>query len=307
MLRIGLTGGMGAGKSTVSKVLAQLGAVIVDADAIAREVVEPGTPGLASLVTAFGDDLLRPDGTLDRAALAAKAFADPESTKKLNAIVHPLVGARTAELIDGAPADAIVVQDIPLLVEGKLGAFFNLVIVVWVDAEERVRRLVEFRDIPESDARARIAAQATDDQRRAAADVWLDNSGEPGSLDSVVRKLWDERLVPFERNVRERIASQYLPEIVPANHEWPAQAARLVARLRAVCGDKVTRIDHVGSTAAGTEAQDVIELQITTANQEAAKQLVEPLAAAGFPQIEAGNYGSADPGRPANVDVRVGE
>lgn len=297
---------MGAGKSTVSKVLGELGAVIVDADAIAREVVEPGTPGLASLVAAFGDDLLKPDGTLDRPALAAKAFADPESTQKLNSIVHPLVGARTAELIENAPADAVVVQDIPLLVEGNLGALFNMVIVVSVDAEERIRRLVEHRNVPEADARARIAAQATDEQRRAAADVWLDNSGAPGALDDVVRRLWDERLVPFERNVRERRAAASSPEPVGPNPEWPAQAARSIARLRTVCGDKAVRIDHVGPTASGEQAPDLIALAITVANQEAAQQLVEPLGTAGFPQTGTDRYGSADPGRPMQIEVRVG-
>ncbi|WP_068283232.1 MULTISPECIES: dephospho-CoA kinase, partial [unclassified Rhodococcus (in: high G+C Gram-positive bacteria)] len=140
MLRLGLTGGIGAGKSTVAKVLTELGGVLVDSDVLAREVVEPGTPGLQRLTDTFGVDILAPDGSLDRPALATKAFGDEEPRKKLNAIVHPLVGERTAAIIDGAAPDAIVVQDIPLLVEGSMGPFFHLVVIVWVDAEERVRR-----------------------------------------------------------------------------------------------------------------------------------------------------------------------
>src|SRR4051794_15886865 len=129
MLRVGLTGGIGAGKSTVAARLAEHGAVLIDADAIAREVVEPGTEGLAELVEAFGEDILTPEGALDRAALAAKAFRDEEERRKLNGILHPRIGARTAELAAGAAPDAIVVHDIPLLVEGGLGAGYHLVIV----------------------------------------------------------------------------------------------------------------------------------------------------------------------------------
>lgn len=193
---------MGAGKSTVARALADLGAVVIDSDLIAREVVAPGTEGLAALVEAFGAGILAADGTLDRPALAAKAFGDDVARAKLNSVTHPLVGKRTAELISAAPSDAIVVQDIPLLVENGLASLMNLVLVVDVDAETRIRRLAEFRGVAESDARARISAQATDEQRRAVADVLLDNSGGPGEVAAVVRGLWDERLVPFERNLR---------------------------------------------------------------------------------------------------------
>lgn len=202
MLRIGLTGGMGAGKSTVARILTELGAVVVDSDVIAREVVAPGTEGLAALVAAFGDDILDADGSLDRPALAAKAFATDEARATLNGITHPLVGKRTAELIAAAPADGLVVQDIPLLVENGLGPFMNLVVIVDVAEETRVERLVRFRGIDEADARARIAAQATDAQRHAAADVLLDNNGANGEIDAAVHRLWDERLIPFERNLR---------------------------------------------------------------------------------------------------------
>ncbi|MGB7237640.1 MAG: dephospho-CoA kinase [Rhodococcus sp. (in: high G+C Gram-positive bacteria)] len=329
MLRLGLTGGIGAGKSTVSRTLSALGGVLVDADVISREVVEPGTSGLAQLVEAFGEDILGSEGALDRQALANKAFGDDESRAKLNSIVHPLVGKRTAELIEQAPSDAIVIQDIPLLVEGKMGGFFQLVAVVYADAEERVDRLVNQRKMPESDARARIAAQATDEERRAAADVWIDNSGAPGDLEQVVTALWHDRLVPFERNIRDGVVARAHPTLAAADPTWPAQAQRLIARIAVVCGTAAVRIDHVGSTAvAGLGAKDVVDIQITVGSLESADALAEPLRAIGFPRIEhitaddpkpaygvGGEadpavwgkriHGGADPGRPVNIHIRV--
>ncbi|WP_280252501.1 dephospho-CoA kinase [Nocardia abscessus] len=330
MLRIGLTGGMGAGKSTVARALADLGAVVIDSDLIAREVVEPGTEGLAALVAAFGSDILAADGSLDRPALAAKAFGDDAARAKLNSITHPLVGKRTAELIAAAPADAIVVQDIPLLVENGLAPLMNLVLIVDVDAETRIRRLVEFRGVVESDARARISAQATDEQRRAVADVLLDNSGVPGTVEAEVRRLWAERLVPFEHNLRAGTPARRTEiRLVPADPDWPAQAQRLIARLWVACGTAASRIDHVGSTSVpGLPAKDVIDLQITVADLAAADGLRDALGAAGFPvrpeatqdnpkptpQDPAGVdtalwvkrfHQNADPGRLANVHIRV--
>lgn len=314
MLRVGLTGGMGAGKSTVARELVRLGAVLVDSDAIAREVVAPGTPGLAALVEAFGPDVLAADGSLDRPALAAVAFADDAARARLNGIVHPLVGARTTELIGAAPADAVVVQDVPLLVENGLAPLMNLVLVVHTDEDERLRRLVTSRGVDEADARARIAAQATDDQRRAAADVWLDNGGEPGRVEAEVRALWAERLVPFEAGLRTGTAAPVDPRIVPADHEWAAQSRRIAARLWLACGAGALAIDHVGPTAvAGLDAPDVLDLQITVSDAAAAGALAPVLTAAGFPAIgpaglpDAGElpHGSADPGRPVVVAVRV--
>lgn len=328
VLRVGLTGGIGAGKSTVSKILSELGAVIVDADLIAREVVEPGTPGLAALADAFGDGILSEDGSLNRPALASLAFADDTSRGTLNGILHPLIGARTMEQISSAPSDAVLVQDIPLLVEGSMAPAFNLVVIVYVDEEERVRRLVGSRGMPESDARARIAAQASDDQRRAVADVWLDNSGEPGSLDDVVHDLWANRLVPFEKNLRDGTVVRALPELTPSDPSWPAQAERIIGRLSLVAGDRARRIDHIGSTAVpGLDAKDVIDIQITVEHLGVADDLAQDLAAAGFPRIEhivaddpkpsylGGEtdpavwakriHGSADPGRRANIHIRV--
>ena len=198
MLRIGLTGGIGSGKSTVSGLLAQLGARIIDADVLAREVVAPGTPGLAAVVDAFGNRVLSADGSLDRPALAAVVFGDPSARATLDGIVHPLVRTRAVELISGLPDDAVVVQDIPLLVETGQAASFDLVLVVEAELEIRVDRLVR-RGLSEDDARARIAAQATDEQRRAVADVVLDNSGTPERLAEQVDRFWAEHVAAARR------------------------------------------------------------------------------------------------------------
>jgi dephospho-CoA kinase len=195
VLRIGLTGGIGSGKSTVSRLLEQRGAVLVDADAIAREVVAPGTPGLAAVVDAFGDGVVAPDGSLDRPALAAVVFADPEARKRLDAIVHPLVRTRATEVAAAAPADAVVVNDVPLLVETGQAGSYDLVLVVEADPGTRVARLVQ-RGLTAEDARARMAAQATDEQRRAVADVVLDNSGTPEELEEQVDRFWADRVAP---------------------------------------------------------------------------------------------------------------
>jgi dephospho-CoA kinase len=193
VLRIGLTGGIGSGKSTVSALLADRGAQVVDADVLAREAVAAGSPGLAAVVDAFGEAVLSADGSLDRPALAAVVFGDPAARATLDGIVHPLVRARAVELITAMPEDAVVVQDIPLLVETGQAAAFDLVLVVEADVEIRMARLVQ-RGLAEGDARARIAAQATDEQRRAVADVVLDNSGSPEHLAEQVNRFWAEHV-----------------------------------------------------------------------------------------------------------------
>ncbi|MFH9132282.1 dephospho-CoA kinase [Streptomyces sp. NPDC017524] len=192
MLKVGLTGGIGAGKSEVSRLLVKYGAVLIDSDRIAREVVEPGTPGLAAVVEEFGPGVLTAEGALDRPALGALVFADAGRLAALNAIVHPLVGARAAEQERAAPEDAIVVHDVPLLTENGLAPLYDLVVVVDASAETQLDRLVTLRGMTESDARARMAAQATRDQRRAVADLIVDNDGPLEALEPQVRSVWDE-------------------------------------------------------------------------------------------------------------------
>ncbi|MFI1159730.1 dephospho-CoA kinase [Streptomyces sioyaensis] len=191
MVKVGLTGGIGAGKSEVSRLLASYGAVIVDADKIAREVVEPGTPGLAAVVEEFGDGVLAPDGTLDRPKLGGIVFADPEKLKSLNAIVHPLVGARSAELEAAACPDAVVVHDVPLLTENGLAPLYDLVVVVDAAPQTQLDRLVRLRGMAEDEAKSRMAAQATREQRLAAADLVIDNNGPLEALEPQVRAVWE--------------------------------------------------------------------------------------------------------------------
>jgi dephospho-CoA kinase len=188
---IGLTGGIGAGKSTVARLLAERGALILDADVAAREVVAPGTDGLAAVAEAFGDAVLNPDGALDRAALASLVFADQDRRAVLNGIVHPRVRAWMAERVMTAPEGSVVVQDIPLLVEAGLAKLFELVVVVDAADAVRIARLVSDRGMTEAEARARIAAQAPREQRLAAADVVIGNDGTPEQLAEQVAALWD--------------------------------------------------------------------------------------------------------------------
>lgn len=334
MLRIGLTGGIGAGKSALSSTFARCGAVIVDGDVIAREVVQPGTEGLAALVDAFGADILLPDGSLDRPALAAKAFRDDEARQRLNGIVHPLVGKRRAEIIASVPADSVVVEDIPLLVESGMAPLFPLVVIVYADVEVRLRRLVDQRGMAEDDARARIAAQAGDDQRRAVADIWVDNSGSPDDLVQRAQEVWDQRIVPFAHNLSTGQIARAPARLVPPDPAWPDQAQRILNRLRTTCGHRALRVDHIGSTAVPDfPAKDVIDVQITVESLAVADELVEPLLSAGYPRIESivedvaksgarsgvdhydrdddptlwskRIHASADPGRPTNVHIRV--
>ncbi|MFJ3953251.1 dephospho-CoA kinase [Streptomyces libani] len=191
MVKVGLTGGIGAGKSEVSRLLASYGAVIVDADKIAREVVEPGTPGLAAVAEEFGDDVLAPDGTLDRPKLGGIVFSDPEKLKALNAIVHPLVGARSAELEASAGPDAVVVHDVPLLTENGLAPLYDLVVVVDAAPQTQLDRLVRLRGMAEDEAKSRMAAQATREQRLAVADLVIDNDGPLEALEPQVRAVWE--------------------------------------------------------------------------------------------------------------------
>ncbi|GAA2227293.1 MULTISPECIES: dephospho-CoA kinase [Streptomyces] len=192
MLKVGLTGGIGAGKSEVSRLLVACGAVLIDADRIARDVVAPGTPGLASVVEAFGEEILAADGSLDRPRLGAIVFADAERLAVLNSIVHPLVGARSRELEEAAAEDAVVIHDVPLLTENGLAPLYDLVIVVDAAPETQLDRLVRLRGMTEEDARARMAAQATREQRREIADIVIDNDVPLETLEQRVKDVWAE-------------------------------------------------------------------------------------------------------------------
>ncbi|MEO8816509.1 MAG: dephospho-CoA kinase, partial [Mycobacterium sp.] len=304
MLRIGLTGGIGAGKSTVAATFTECGGIVVDGDVIAREVVEPGTEGLAALVDAFGTNILLPDGALNRPALAAVAFSDDAQRATLNGIVHPLVARRRAELIagvaDAAEKPAVVVEDIPLLVESQMAPLFPLLIVVHAEVETRVKRLVESRGMPEADARARIAAQAVEEQRRAVADVWLDNSGAPGELVERARELWHQRILPFAENIAARRTVPSPLRLVPADPTWGAQAGRIIARIQLACGHRAVRVDHIGPTAVrgpeAPEAPDVIDIQVTVKSLAVADEFADQLLGAGYPRVEEITGDIAEPG-----------
>jgi len=212
VLLVGLTGGIGSGKTEVSRRLAALGAVVVDADAIAREVVEPGTPGLDAVVAAFGPEVLTADGRLDRDRVAAVVFTDPDARARLNAIVHPLVRDRTAQLVaEAAAADpnAVVVNDVPLLVESGLAAaghsatrIWDAIVVVAADPATQRRRLVEQRGMAPADADARIAAQAPLADKLAVADYVVHNDGDLATLDAQVRQVWAHLAARAGRTMR---------------------------------------------------------------------------------------------------------
>jgi len=322
---VGLTGGIGSGKSTVARRLEELGATVVDADQIAREVVEPGTPALRAIVQRFGESVLLADGTLDRAGLGRIVFSDKDALADLEGITHPAIWDLTATRMAAARRRGIAVHDMPLIVEKNLSADYHLVVVVDTPAEERLRRLVELRGMDEEDARARIAAQASDEDRYAAADVLLPNTGTQEQLIEAVDRLWEERLVPFDRQLITGAVSRRAEAIDDVlrewDEDWPAAGQRLITRLRAALGERAVSIDHVGSTAIpGLIAKDVIDLQIGVKDLHDADRpaFVDAMAAAGFPRA-AGHWwdsgadgkdwpkrvhGSADPGRIVHVHVR---
>jgi dephospho-CoA kinase len=188
VILVGLTGGIGSGKSTVTRALAERGAVVVDADTIAREVVEPDGPGFAAVVARFGLGVLDHRGRLDRSALAEVVFGDEDARRDLNAIVHPLVAAETQRRVAATPPGSVVVMDVPLLVEAARSGY-DLVVIVEAPEDVRLARLAA-RGMDEADARRRMAAQASDAERRAVADVVLDNSGSPEDLERQVDRLW---------------------------------------------------------------------------------------------------------------------
>ena len=322
MLTVAVTGGIGSGKSTVSTALAALGAIVVDSDVLAREVVAPGTPGLAATAEAFGTDLIGADGALNRAGLATIVFADPSARARLEGITHPLVRARAAQIQREAPVEAVVVNDIPILTALAVAATFHLVVGVRAAEDVRVARLVG-RGLAEPDARARIAAQITNDERAALCDVLLDNNGDQALLVTSVEELWRSRIRPFADNVRAgRRVPGPAPRLVDPDPRWLVDARRLAARVSRAAGG--ARVDHIGSTAIpGMPAKDVIDLQLTVPDLPTADDLAPALTGAGFPLAPGFDqdtphpagadqrdwckrlHGNADPGRSLHLHLRV--
>ncbi len=305
MLRVGVTGGIGSGKSTVSARLGELGADVVDADRVAREVVEPGRPALEGIRERFGTSVIRDDGSLDRAALAAVVFADPVALRSLEEITGPAITAEVARRRGRVPREQVSVFDMPLLVERGLWVHEHLCLVVEVDADTRVRRLVEGRGLDEVDARRRITAQATDGERRAVADVVLDNTRSPSHLQRLVDALWNERLVPYDANLRTGTRSRG-PEsgaVVPRD-DWPARGERVVHRIAAALSEVhgVSGVEHIGPTAVpGLLATDVVDVQIAVTSLGAAdaSPFRDGLAGAGY-VLARGN--ERDPPHPLGAD-----
>ncbi|QSB03940.1 dephospho-CoA kinase [Natronoglycomyces albus] len=322
MLKVGLTGGIGAGKSTVATILAEFGAFVVDADRLAHEVVAPGSDGLAKVIRHFGRGILTEEGSLDRKALAQRVFGDDVARAQLEAIIHPLVRERANELVQRQSEDTIVVEDIPLLVETRSAPHFHLVIDVEAPHVLRLQRLAE-RGMAAEDAQRRINAQASDRQRREACDVVIENSGDVDHLRAELRRLWTERIEPASENLRLRRAATR-PEklqLVEPDPEWAHRFERIAARLRYAMGPNALRIDHTGSTAIwGLKAKDVIDVQVTVLRLSVVDSLESQLNGAGFfgrtmfdepkpefpeqSQWEKRLYGSIDPGNITHIHMR---
>ncbi|HEU5145055.1 MAG TPA: dephospho-CoA kinase, partial [Dermatophilaceae bacterium] len=330
MLRVGVTGGIGSGKSTAARLLGELGAVVIDADQVARDVVAPGEPALEAIRETFGEQVIRGDGSLDRAGLAAIVFPHPDQLVALETITGPAIAERVARLRAEVPRDDVSVFDMPLLVEHGLWVHEHLNVVVGVDVETRVRRLVEQRGLAEQDVRARLATQASDEDRRAVADVWIDNNGTPEQLSAQVDELWNNRIVPFNENVLGGIRP-LRPEIaavVEPRADWAARGRRFVAKLEAaldgVAG--VTEVEHIGSTAVpDLVAKDVIDLQVGVTSLVVADSQAfrAAMRAAGFAESPGNTqdaphptgsdpegwakrfHGSCDPANVAYVHVRA--
>jgi dephospho-CoA kinase len=316
MLRIGLTGGIAAGKSVVARRLGELGAVLVDADVLARRAAEPGSEGLREVIDAFGRGILTENGELDRPALGRLIFGDAgrEARERLNAIIHPRVRSAAAALVGAAPADAVVIEDIPLLVETGQAPRFHLVIVVDAPEAERVRRMVEHRGMGVRDAEQRIRAQVSGPDRLRHADAVLENAGTSDELVAATDALWRGRLLPFAANLRAGRPSSggHRPSPEPAmalcgtSGLMRRVSAKLDAALPAGCSatfeplgdsrsDDVTRaalrITVSPSRSTGTGVQD--------------DDVRGALAAAGFPQVPDGPpalHRGADPATLVRVE-----
>ncbi|WP_343074523.1 dephospho-CoA kinase [Nakamurella aerolata] len=332
-LSVAVTGGIGAGKSTVAQLLGESGFTVVDSDRLAREVVEPGTDGLRAVVDTFGPELLRDDGSLDRAALAATVFGPggDERRRQLEHIIHPLVRAGYDAVVRDSAPESVVVNDIPLVRELRVAAGFHLVVGVGVaDDTTRLARLVQ-RGMAESDARARIDAQLGDEARRRLCDVWLDNGGDQAALADAVSGL-AQRLRGFAGNRAAERAAPYpsVPRLLAPDPRWADLGALLAARVTAATGRPCA---HIGSTSVpGLVAEPTIDLQLAVGSMADADALNVALAGAGFPsqpgewrdqhlrldlspdrlsvaeQSDDGDkrlHGNADPGQTVNLHLRV--
>ncbi|OUM42579.1 dephospho-CoA kinase [Arthrobacter sedimenti] len=315
MLRIGLTGGIAAGKSVVARSFAGLGAVVVDADLLAREAVEPGSEGLDAVVAAFGPQVLAPDGGLDRPALGRLVFGDDTARTRLNAIIHPRVRARAAELIGAAPPDAVVLEDIPLLVETGQAARFHLVVVVDAPDDLRIQRMVGQRGMERRDAEQRIAAQASRSERLRDADAVLVNEGALEDLLAATEKLWHERILPFRDNLTAGRAAAGDPSTAAGLAGTSGLGRRVRAKIAAALPEGSGASVEAGSTPAGPAGSagpagpagpaghdDVVSASVRV-TVERAEQLVaasDAVAAAGFPRAGAVEVAvAANPGEPA--------
>lgn len=324
MLRIGLTGGIGAGKSTIAEQFRERGVPVIDADEIAREIVEPGEPALASLVSEFGEQILHPDGTLNRGGLAVVAFSDPQSTARLNAIMHPAIAERTRAHYDRHADASIVVHDVPLLVENSMTRLYHLAVLVDTPADVRLTRLVDSRGMDPADAQKRIGAQASDAERLAACDVVIDNSGTPEAARAAFTTMFEKRIQPFADNLAAgRTAERSGVELVPAGERHGQTARRLSSRISHAlteAGLPDAEVEHIGSTSVpGLLAKDIIDLQVLTRSDADWDAAAQALTAAGYPQHhmeafddwdDAGHvpkrfHRNADPGQPVNVHVRT--
>jgi dephospho-CoA kinase len=326
-LFVAVTGGIGAGKSTVSGALAARGAVVIDADQLAREVVGPGTPGLTAVVDAFGPTVLAEDGSLDRAALGSIVFADRAALAHLEGITHPLVRALTAERYAAVPATGVAVNDVPLIRRVSDAARYHLVVGVGIgDQEVRVRRLID-RGHSEADAKARIAAQISDDERRRLADVWIDNSGEVAALEPVIDTLW-QRLTTFAarrrgepvtvRPVVERVSSSSSEMGSTALHNAVGNAALMTARVSAACGG---RTPEVSTVVAEDASQMTLTMTVALDDRAELERCRPALAEVGIlptgsdghsarpagtePGSGGARFRSADPGLSLNLYLRV--
>jgi dephospho-CoA kinase len=320
---VGLTGGIGSGKSTVARRFAELGAVVIDADQIAREVVEPGEPTLARIRDRFGAQVISADGSLDRAGLAAIVFPDPEALAALNAITGPAILARVARLRAEVPGDRVSVFDMPLLVERRLWVHEHLTVVVDVDVETRVKRLVELRGLDEADVRHRMANQATDEERGAVADVVIDNSGSPEELVARVDRVWHERIAPYAANLVSGIPARSPGPETPTSPTpgWADRGERAVARLSAALAAAGLPAEVEQVAARGSGADEVVDIQVrlaATADAECT-ELTAALRDAGYVssgELWAGaadgpdsaasarrGYAGCDPGQVVRVQV----